>query len=241
MKSASKNITLIAIVFLLFPQLLWAMGLRSFVALPIEEGGHVIRLIAEQNKRPSNTYLSANYAYGISAKQTLLLSLPYRLSPSGSERTGNISALYRHIIWQNDSPNSTTRIGLLGGAVLATKKERDSSIQAGIVSSFYQQRYEFDADILYRQGLGNNKNTGRYDFSWQYRLSPAHYPEWGSTSEWDGVIELNGRYLEGNSTTHQITTGLQWIHKQWVLEGGIFHDLNNKHNTGLLLSTRLHF
>lgn len=231
----------ISTIFLLFPHLVWAMGLRSFVALPIEKGGHVVRIIAERNKDQSTDYLKTNYAYGISSKQTLLLGLPYRLSPSGSDETGNLSALYRHIIWQDDKKNRTTRIGLLGGLVLPTKKERDGSIQGGAVATFYQKRYEIDADILYRQGLGNNKNIARYDLSWQYRLTPAHYPQWGVGSEWDVVLELNGRYLEGQSTTHQITTGLQWIHKQWVFEGGAFKDMNNKHDTGFLLSTRFHY
>ncbi len=236
-----QQILLISAILLLVPQALWAMGLRSFVALPIEQGGHVVRLIAQSNKDQSTDYLKANYAYGISSKQTLLLGLPYRLSPSGSDETGNLSALYRHIIWQDDKKNSTTRIGLLGGVVLPTKKERNGSIQAGVVATFYENRYEFDADILYRQGLGNDKNSGRYDLSWQYRLTPAKYPEWGVRSEWDIVLELNGRYLEGNATTHQITSGLQWIHKQWVLEGGVFKDINNEHDTGFLLSTRFHF
>lgn len=236
-----QRILLISTIVLLLSQSLWAMGLRSFVALPIEEGGHVARLIAESNKEQSTDYLKANYAYGISSKQTLLLGLPYRLSPSGSDETGNLSALYRHIIWQDDKKDSTTRVGLLGGVILPTKKERDGSIQAGAVATFYKNRYEFDANILYRQGLGNEKNSGRYDLSWQYRLIPVKYPQWGVLSEWDVVFELNGRYLEGNSTTHQLTTGLQWIHKQWVLEGGVFKDMNNEHNTGFLLSTRFHF
>ncbi len=235
------TLVLISMSLLLLPHFGVAMGLRSFVALPIEDGGHVVRLITESNTDQSTDYLKANYAYGISSKQTLFFGLPYRLSPSGANETGNLSVLYRHILFQDDKKDSTTRIGLLGGAVLPTKKERDGAIQAGAVMTFYKKRYEIDADILYRQGLGNDKNSGRYDLSWQYRLTPAQYPEWGVGSEWDAVLELNGRYIEGNSITHQVTTGLQWIHQQWVLEAGVFKDINNEHDLGFLLSTRFHF
>ncbi len=231
----------LSITIILLPQIVWSMGLRSFVALPIEQGGHVVRLISERNNDQSTNYLKANYAYGISAKQTLLLGIPYRLSPSGANKTGNISALYRQLIWQNDKKGSTHRIGLLGGAIIPTKSERDGAIQLGAVSTFYQNRYEVDANILFRQGLGKTKNSGRYDLSWQYRLSPDKYPEWGLSSEWDVVLELNGRFIQGQNITHQVTTGLQWIHKQWVLEGGVYKDVNNNYDTGFLVSTRFHF
>jgi len=220
---------------------LQAMGLRSFVALPLEENGHVLRVIAEHNEKSSSNVLKANYAYGISAKQTLLFGMPYRLSPSGNNRAGNVSALYRHTIIQDDKKDSTFRLALLGGGILPLKSESDGSIQAGAVATFAQNRHGVDIDFLYRKGLGNDKNTARYDLSWQYRLSPSVYPQWGINPEWHMVIELNGRYLEGNSITHQVTTGLQWIDKECVFEGGVFKDINNDHNTGFLLSSRLHF
>jgi len=233
-------ITSFALIFI-FVRPIQAMGLRSFVALPLEENGHVLRVIAEHNEESSSNYLKTNYAYGISAKQTLLLGLPYRLSPSGDNKTGNISALYRHTIIQNDKKDSTYRLALLGGGILPTQSEADGSIQAGAVATFSQNRHGVDIDFLYRKGLGNDKNTAQYDVSWQYRLSPAVYPQWGISPEWDMVLELNGRYLESNTITHQLTAGLQWIDKEWVFEGGVFKDLNNTHNTGLMFSTRTHF
>jgi hypothetical protein len=229
-------------VFLLLSiQSLLAMGLRSFVALPVEKDGTVVRLTVEHKEKQSTDFLTTNLAYGISQNQTLFLGLPYRLSPSGSNQTGNLSVLYRHIVWQDDQKFGTNRLGLLGGAVLPTKKDRDGAIQAGAVATFYRNRHEIDMDILYRHGLGDADNSARYDLSWQYRLSPEQYSDWDIGTEWDVVLELNGRYLEGQPMTHQITTGLQWIHKQWVLEGGIYKDMNNQHDTGFLLSTRYHF
>lgn len=218
-----------------------AMGLRSFVALPLEEGGIVLRAIAERNTDRDIDLLTTNLAYGISGKQTLFFQLPYRLSPGGADRTGDLGVLYRHITWQDDTDTGTSRLGLLGGAVLPTDSERDGQIQAGAVATFFRKRYEWDLDVLYRMGYDTARDSARYDISWQYRLSPANYPKWGIASEWDGVLELNGRWNEGNETIHQITAGLQWIHRRWVLEGGFYKDLNGPQTTSLLISTRIHF
>ncbi len=72
-------------------------------------------------------------------------------------------------------------------------------------------------------------------------MAPATYPEWGVTSELDSVLELNGRWVEGNTFVHQFTAGLQWIHRRWILEGGVVQDLNGPNDTSFVLSTRIHF
>lgn len=218
-----------------------AMGLRSFVALPLEKGGVVLRLFDEQNLSENVNVLTTSLAYGISRKQTLFFGLPYRVSPSGSDRTGDLSVLYRHTVWQVDDTAGTSRLALLGGGVVPTDSDRDGRLQVGAVATFYRRRHEWDMNVLWVQGLGNAPNAARYDISWQYRLTPASYPEWGVGSEWDGVLELNGRWVEGNTFVHQVTAGLQWIHLRWVLEGGIVQDLNGPQDTRLILSTRIHF
>lgn len=217
------------------------MGLRSFVALPLEQGGAVTRLFAERNRDTDVDTLTTELAYGLSSTQTLFFGLPYRLSPAGSDRTGDLSALYRHIVWQEDTTEGTSRLGLLGGAVLPMESSRDGQFQAGAVATFYRRRYEWDLDFLYQRGLEQALDGGRYDISWQYRIAPATYPAWGIGSEWDGVLELNGRWTEGNETIYQFTAGLQWIHRRWVLEGGVVKDLNGPEDTRFVLSTRVHF
>ncbi len=218
-----------------------AMGLRSFVALPLEKGGVVLRLFDQHNLSEDVNVLTTSLAYGIGRKQTLFFALPYRLSPSGSDRTGDLSVLYRHTVWQVDDTAGTSRLGLLGGGLVPTDSDRDGRLQVGAVATFYRRRHEWDMNVLWVQGLGNAPNAARYDISWQYRLTPASYPEWGVGSEWDGVLELNGRWVEGNTFVHQVTAGLQWIHLRWVLEGGIVQDLNGPQDTRLILSTRIHF
>ena len=96
------------------------MGLRSFVALPVDKGGQVVRVQYQRNIDANTDFMIANAAYGLSGKQTLLFTLPYRLSPSGADRTGDLSTLYRHIVWQDDSKDGTHRLGLLGGVVIPT-------------------------------------------------------------------------------------------------------------------------
>lgn len=218
----------------------WSMGVRSFVALPIEKGGTVLRGQLERNRDAGRETAAASLAYGLSGKQTLLLGVPYRVSPGGGDRWGDVSVLYRHIVRQIDGPGRTSRLGLLGGAVLPTDGDRDAAVQAGAVATFHRGRYAWDLDVVYQPGIETRPDSARYDFSWQYRVTPAEYPDWGLASEWDLVLELNGRYIEGGSTIHQTTTGLQWIHRRWVLEGAIIKDLNGPRDTAALLSVRWH-
>ncbi len=224
------------------PLLSEAMGLRSFVALPVSRGGSVFRLqyLVDTGSDPGIMFVNA--ALGLTGKDTLLFGLPYRVSPpDGGDRTGDFSALYRRTIWQDDQKYETTRIALLTGVVLATDSNKDHALQLGLVATFYRDRNSFDMDALYRYGLDSRFNEGRYDVSWQYRLSPAEYPEWGFPTEWYTVLELNGRWREGQTIDHQVTVGLQRVRHNWVLEGGIIQTINNSHETQFLISTRLRF
>lgn len=218
-----------------------AMGIRSFVVLPLEQGGTVLRFLATRNIDKNIDALTTNVAYGLSGNQTLFMALPYRLSPAGDDRRGDLSLLYRHTTWQVDTLEGTSRLAFLGGAIVPTDSERDAAVQVGAVATFYRKRYEWDFDILWQQGLADRPNSGRYDIAWQYRLSPAQYPEWGIVSEWDIDIELGGRWLENNTMVHQATIGLQFINKRWVAEAAVIQDLNASEDTRILLSTRFHF
>ncbi len=229
------------ILLVISPHYAQAMGLRSFVALPVNRGGVVLRQQFLHNSSTDVSGAITNAAWGLTGKDTLLFGLPYRLSPSGSNRVGDFSLLYRRTLWQVDSKYETSRFALLAGAILATDSERDSATQLGFVTTFYRDRNSLDIDILYRWGMGSRRDDGRYDVSWQYRLSPPEYAEWGFTREWFSVIELNGRWQDGRSIDHQMTVGLQWVHNKWVLEGGVIQTLNNNQDTQYLISTRLHF
>lgn len=235
----ARVITLLALMAL--PGLAGAMGIRSFVALPVDRGGWVSRFQYLNNFDTDVSTFITNVAWGLSGKDTLLFALPYRLSPSGPNRLGDFSAIYRHTLWQQDTKNSTRRLALLAGGVLATDSQRDGALQLGLVTTVFQARHGFDFDLLYRKGLGSRADDGRYDISWQYRLSPVEYPEWGFATEWYSVIELNGRWRRGHAMDHQITVGAQWVHHNWVLEGGLVQTINNNKETQVLISTRFHF
>jgi hypothetical protein len=218
-----------------------AMGIRSFVALPLEAGGTVLRLLGQRNQDKDLTVLTTNLAYGVRHNQTVFLGLPYRLSSGKGGRQGDVSALYRYTAWQVDNLEGTSRLALLGGVIIPTDNDRDGRIQAGAVATFFRQRYEWDLDALWVEGLDDAKDRARYDIAWQYRLSPAEYPQWGIGSEWDIDLELGGRWEQGNNMVHQATLGLQSIHKRWVLEGAVVQDLNGAEDTRYILSTRFHF
>ncbi len=153
---------------------------------------------------------------------------------------GDVSALYRHIVRQADTAAGTDRLGWLGGVIIPTDSDRDEAVQAGAVFTRYRGRNEIDLDVLYQQGLGNRDNTARYDLSWQYRISPSEYPEWGIPTEWYVVTELGGRWSEAHSIIHQFTLGFQRVAKRWVFEGAVIQDLNDPDHTRFLFSVRFH-
>ena len=217
------------------------MGLRSFVALPIEKGGSVLRFQNIYASQSEVDLFVTSFAYGIDAKQTLLVGMPYRLKPSEGERQGDVSLLYRYMLVQDDNFEGTSRLGLLGGVIIPTFSERDYAGQAGFVYTYFRDRHEIDVDLLYKKGFDARLDSGSYDVSWQYRLFPPIRDDWGISQELNSVVELNGRWFEGTTITHQLTLGLQWIHANWVLEGGFVKDLNNAKEERYLLSVRFHF
>jgi hypothetical protein len=125
--------------------------------------------------------------------------------------------------------------------VVPTDSDRDARLQIGGVATFYIDRTEWDIDALWVQGLGDAGNRARYDIAWQYRLSPAVYPDWGIEREWALDLELGGRWQQGNTLVHQVTVGVQSIHRRWVFEAGVVQDLNGADDTQLIVSTRVHF
>lgn len=219
----------------------YAMGIRSFVALPVEKEGAVIRFTLEHAQDADKDSLIISAVYGLTAHQTLLLGFPYRLSPAGENRPGDVSVLYRHIYWKDDQATGTSRLGFLGGALVPTESTRDGAIQAGFVFTHFKNRHEIDFDTLYQAGMDSRPDSGRYDISWQYRLSPTERPDWGLVNEINSVLELNGRWISGSKVTHQITAGLQSIHQEIVIEAGVVKEMNNKKETLYLISTRFHF
>jgi len=232
------------IVFIIFFNLvssLSAMGLRSFVALPVDKDGSVLRLQNIYAKKTDTDTFVTSLAYGIDAKQTLLVGLPYRLSPSGDNREGDVSMLYRYMLLQDDVFKGTQRFALLGGAIIPTKTDRDYATQLGFVYTYFQNKHEIDIDFLHKKGLWNKLDSANYDVSWQYRLFPNVRDDWGITQELNSVVELNGRWTEHTIMTQQITLGLQWIHASWVVELGFIKDLNNQKEERYLLSNRFHF
>lgn len=237
---AKRTVLCVALLWLCLLPLARGMGLRSFVALPVEKGGTVLRGTVEHNEDTDLSASTISTAYGIGPRQTLFIGVPYRLSSGDGDRLGDLSALYRHIVSQTDTADGTDRAGLLGGALIPTDSGRDGGTQVGAVYTRFRGRNEIDLDVLYQQGLGDRDNAGRYDLSWQHRVHPRVYPEWGLHEEWYVVTELGGRWREGNSLVHQFTLGFQRVAKRWVFEGGVIQDLNAPNHTQFLLSIRFH-
>jgi len=241
LKNSIKSIANITLVLSLNVQSANSMGLRSFVALPVDRQGYVVRFSYEHLRGGDQDAFITSAAYGLTNDIALLIGIPYKLSSNNGDSFGDLSALYRHTVIQDDFFSGTARLALLAGAIVPSDNERDPAVQAGFVYTFFENRYEFDIDALYQTGIDNRLDTGRYDISMQYRLLPSFYPDWGIESELNAVTELNGRWKKGNEITHQVTIGLQLVNPRWVIEGGLIKDISNNNDLSFLLSTRIHF
>jgi len=118
------------------------MGLRSFIALPINKNGVVTRFVVDEVPDTNNGQLTANIAYGIDSTQTFFLAAPYRLSSGEGDHLGDIGLLYRNIIWQDIDSNKPTRLGLLAGTAIPTENNRDPKASVGFVVTHFNDRHD---------------------------------------------------------------------------------------------------
>lgn len=233
MKHIIKIILLILISFNSF-----ALGLRSMVAVPIPEGDLVFRMQKNTLNKPDFDALGFGFAYGLPNDGALFIGMPYRLTPDGPNRTGNVSALYRYIIKREDRKDGTFRIGLLGGGLIPTNNTSDGGAQLGAVATYFKDRDEIDATLVGASGFGKTLNSVRYDLSWQRRLAPLILPEWGLPVTLHSVLEYNGRVIQKSHLIHQITAGLQMATANVIVEGGVYKDLNLPNRTGVIVGFR---
>lgn len=219
----------------------FALGIRTFVAVPVAEGDWVFRALNINNFDARSNQMAFSGVYGFTNKHTIFITQPIRIHPRGANRTGDLSLLYRYTAYQSDRENGTLRLGLLGGGLIATSSNSDGGIQAGTVLTYFHNRSQIDTDVLYKLGLGISPDTARYDISWQYRIYPAKYDDDGDLKySWNTVLEYNGRWAQSSNLVHQLTAGLQWVSSQLILEAGVVQDLNALHHTSLITSIRLH-
>ena len=218
-----------------------AAGLRSFAALPLGKGGGVAWVMLGHEFDADSTRAEPVIGIGLSGTQSLFLYLPFSSDRTSHLNRGDPGVLYRHTLWQVDSPGATARAALLAGFVLPTDEDRDVRIRAGFVATVARRWFELDADWLWIEGTGDAGDGARYDLSWQVRLPPFSKRYLTQGYEWRLVTELDGRWAEGSTFAHQAVLGLQRVGKRWIFEGGVARDLNTTHNASLMLGGRLRF
>jgi len=104
-----------------------AAGLRSFAALPVGKGGGVARVQFEHEFDADSTRAKTVIGIGLSGTQSLFLDLPFSSKRTPYLSRGDPGILYRHTLWQVDSPGATARAALLAGFVLPTGDAGDSA------------------------------------------------------------------------------------------------------------------
>jgi hypothetical protein len=218
-----------------------AAGLRSFAALPLGKGSGVARVQFEHEFDADSTRAKTVVGIGLSGTQSLFLDLPFSSKRTPHLNRGDPGILYRHTLWQVDSPGATARAALLAGFVLPTDEDRDVRIRAGFVATVARRWFELDADWLWIEGTGDTGDAARYDLSWQMRVPPFSKRYLTQPYEWRLVTELDGRWAEGSTFAHQAVLGLQRVGRRWIFEGGVARDLNTTHNASLMLGGRLRF
>lgn len=221
-------------------QSVFALGIRTFVAVPIAKGDWIFRLFDVNNPGTGTNVLNTGVVYGLDAKHALFFDSPVTIRPSGARKVNNVGFFYRYTAYQADALGQTFRIGLLGGGIVPTGSNGNRAIRAGGVVTYFKGRNQIDSDLIWSQGLGNTLNNLRYDVSWQFRLSPSEHDDNVLGSALNTVVEYNGRQLQNQNVRHQITAGLQWVSPQWMLETGLVHDLNFNKDTSLVAGIRIH-
>jgi hypothetical protein len=216
-----------------------ATGVRSFVALPVEDGGVVVRALGGFQDDRALTTLGLSGAYGITAKDTLLVGLPLRSLAAGPDMHGPTSVLYRRTLWQRDAPEGTSRFASLVGLTVPVEGGQASQIQVGGVYTYYRDRTQWDVDAIWRPERSGMPASGRYDIAWDFRLSPAEYPDWAPVGEWHLIAELNGRYVEGIGTDNRLLAAGRYTRRSWLLEFGVDHGIGGG-GWGALLGFRRH-
>jgi hypothetical protein len=257
----SKRICQLGLIATLIPATLFGLGLRAFVAVPLAKGDWMLRELYMNNDTAKMEVMMTAVGYGITAKDMIMVMAPAVVKPAKNPSISNVTVLYRRTLFQKDTADTTLRLGLLAGADIATSstvttsgnsattKNLYGATDAGLVATYFKGRNQFDVDYLYKVGEQSRINSYQYDTSWQYRLSPAEFSEWGLGHMINAVVEYSGRWNNVTELVHQGTLGLQYVSGQLVVEGGVVQDLNKpkaagggygKKATTYLLGFRLH-
>ena len=83
-RSYTKLIASLTLISLLNVQNVYSMGLRSFVALPLDIDGYVVRFSYEHLTTHDIGIFITSAAYGLTHNQTLLFAIPYTKASSGA-------------------------------------------------------------------------------------------------------------------------------------------------------------
>jgi len=195
--------------------------------------------------------------YGVTEKFALIGVVPWldkTLRMAGIERGddgwGDSMLLGRYQVFQLDRPGETFRAQFLTGLKFPTGRDdrRDAlgrlpqPLQLGSgsydpvvagVFSWQRLRWEADFDLGYKFTTRANGfrfgDTFTHNAAFEYRLWPGVLPEAGVPSFVNGVLELNGLWVQhdeqgggkiGNSGGYTlfVSPGMQYVTQRWVAE-----------------------
>ncbi len=265
---------LLAILLLFVPIPGFSAGINTNVALPVAQGSFVLRYQGRSTWMDGGTRVFALpvvLAYGVTPSTTGMAVQPYvflrRPDDSTASGLGDPTFLLRQTVLHYDAPRTTSRLALIAGVApdwgATAVRAGGTGYLAGAVYTLQKERWEFDADSLYRRS--NSKNGFRpgdflsYDVAVQWRLSPAAWPETGVPAQWNLVLEFNGtteeRARQGGAgiadsggTILRLSPGLQYVTQRFIFEASLLipvvRNLNGKQPTerlGASLGLRTQF
>jgi hypothetical protein len=238
-----------------------AAGINTDVALPVRQGGFVLRTqvrLLGADDDPSSLdrevrvwVVPAVVVYGATVRTTVFGIVPYlsqrvELTEGGrrltdrAEGTGDLLFLVRRTVRARDAIQRTSRLGLLGGVELPSGSDAFSShatdFLLGGVYTLQDGRHEVDADLTWKvNGEGRGVDPGdeyRADLAYQFRLTPAVWPDRGSPSQVYGVIEANwstaDRAVSGGAklddtggTSLFLSPGVQLVTRKVIYEASV--------------------
>ena len=245
-KTVAAALVLVVVTATAIP--LSAGPINTDVALTPREGGSIFRLqfvYSELDGHGDIQHISTStakgtYVYGLRKNLALFLTVPYvnrqvdRVVPKlgrvedAHDGIADLTFLAKYRFWQKDiGPKETLRWAAIGGLNIRSGDSDFTSDSydpiVGTVFSWRRQRGRFDADVVYQLNTGRQEfrhDALRYDVAYSHRLFPAVYDA-KDAWEFDGVAELNGRYVTDGSHEVFLSPGFQFITEHWIIETSV--------------------
>lgn len=185
--------------------------------------------------------VSTGAQIGLARALSLTVDVPISFSRS-EDASGDVDSdkgvedidlmLKYRVFMDNPGGIDTTRVALLGGAMVTSGDDRDFASQSvsphvGAVFTAVRGRHGFNQDLLFTLTTGGTEteNSGgegpaealAFDSAYVYRLAPGAFTS-ESAGAWYATAEVNGLYETNGDVELRWAPGIMYEGREWGLE-----------------------